>query len=210
MDFTKFVWMLENSALFFSSVDRLGDPFEGSMSELEDREFSAAYDQTVRNAARYHTVTFSRRRVMVSCWHLSAHESMAMWKIYAAGGKAIAVQSTFEALTQAVSHVVAGVGIVNYIDHETGRTHEHPFYSPYMHKRVWYNYESEVRALLYNRDQQIPEGGMSVKVDLSNLIKSVIVAPGSEGLIDLTRRVVARHGLEIPVHPSSLDSSPRF
>ena len=60
---------------------------------------------------------------MVSCWHLSGHESMAMWKIYAPGGKAIAIQSTFEALRQAVSHIVVGVGLVKYVDHETGRTH---------------------------------------------------------------------------------------
>ena len=30
MDFTKFIDMLDKSALFFTRVDKLGDPFEGS------------------------------------------------------------------------------------------------------------------------------------------------------------------------------------
>ena len=79
-----------------------------------------------------------------------------------------------------------------------------------MHKRLWHSYENEVRALIYNRDPEIPDGGASVKVDLASLVKNVIVAPGSEDLIDLTRSVVARHGLGFPVHASSLGSSPRF
>jgi hypothetical protein len=36
MDFTKFVSMLENSALYFCRSDLLGDPFEGSFSKAND------------------------------------------------------------------------------------------------------------------------------------------------------------------------------
>lgn len=32
IDFTKFVSLLDKSALFFTRADRLGDPFEGSYS----------------------------------------------------------------------------------------------------------------------------------------------------------------------------------
>jgi hypothetical protein len=35
MDFTKFVSLLETSALFFCRPDQLGDPFEGSISPAE-------------------------------------------------------------------------------------------------------------------------------------------------------------------------------
>jgi len=34
MDFTKFVFMLETSSLWFSRTDKLGDPFEGSIPQL--------------------------------------------------------------------------------------------------------------------------------------------------------------------------------
>lgn len=34
MDFTKFVSLLEKSALFFARADKLGDPFEGAFSKI--------------------------------------------------------------------------------------------------------------------------------------------------------------------------------
>jgi hypothetical protein len=130
MKLERFAWMLEKRALYFSSVARFEDPHDGALTEIEDQEFSATYDETVRSAARYHTVTFSRRRVMTNCWHLSPHESAAMWKLYAGTDKAVAIQSTFRRLQQAVAYVAVGVGVIRYIDHETGRTHVHPFYGP--------------------------------------------------------------------------------
>jgi hypothetical protein len=136
LKFERFVWMLENGALYFSSVDRFEDPFEGALTELEDREFSAAYDETVQAAARFHTVTYSRRRVMANCWHASPHESAAMWKLYAGTEKAVAVRSTFSRLRDAVKDIAVGIGMIQYVDHETGRTHAHPFFGPYMHKRL--------------------------------------------------------------------------
>jgi len=32
----------------------------------------------------------------INCWHISDHESVAMWKLYAAGAPGIAVRSTVE------------------------------------------------------------------------------------------------------------------
>ena len=32
MDFTKYAAMLESSSLYFARIDKLGDPFEGSMT----------------------------------------------------------------------------------------------------------------------------------------------------------------------------------
>ena len=34
MDFTKFVSLLDRRALYFSRADKLGDPFEGSLSHI--------------------------------------------------------------------------------------------------------------------------------------------------------------------------------
>ena len=34
MDFTKFVSLLEKQALFFARADKLGDSFEGSLSQV--------------------------------------------------------------------------------------------------------------------------------------------------------------------------------
>jgi len=42
MDFTKLVFTLEESGLFFSRLDRLGDPFEGSVPPASDEGESFA------------------------------------------------------------------------------------------------------------------------------------------------------------------------
>jgi hypothetical protein len=210
MKLERFAWMLEERALYFSSVERFEDAHEGALTEIEDQEFSATYDETVRSAARYHTVTFSRRRVMANCWHLNPHESAAMWKLYAGTEKAVAIQSTFRRLQQAVAYAAVGVGVVRYVDHETGRTHVHPFYGPYMHKRLWYQDEHEVRAIVYNRDKGIPDGGVAVSVDLQQLITGVVVRREPAGLVEQVRRATLKHELRVPVRTSALDSPPKF
>jgi len=210
MKLERFAWMLKKRALYFSSVERFEDPHEGALTEIEDQEFSATYDETVRSAARYHTVTFSRRRVMANCWHLSPHESAAMWTLYAGTDKAVAIQSTFRRLQQALAHVAVGVGVIRYIDHDIGRTHVHPFYGPYMHKRLWYQDEHEVRAIVYNRDKEIPDGGLGVPADLQQLITEVVVRREPTGLVEQVRTATLKHELLVPVRVSALDSPPKF
>jgi hypothetical protein len=211
MDFTKFVSMLENRGLFFSRLDLLGDPFEGSRTRADEENAREHYGKTVVAAAAYHTETFSRKRVMVNCWHMSEHESAAMWKIYAAGGKTLAIQSTFDKVRGAVAGAVVGVGLVEYVDHITGRMNErHPFYSTFMQKQDWFEYEKEVRALVYNRDNEIPERGVFVSVDLASVLESIYAAPESGTLSELVQGVVARYGLNIPVRRSSLDDRPSY
>lgn len=210
MDFDRFQWMLANQALYFTSVDRFDDPHEGALTELEDLEFSAAYGETVRSAARHHTVRFSRRRVMASCWHLSPHESATMWKLYAGTARAVAVQSTFSRLQRAVATFAVGVGLVQYVDHQTGRTHVHPFYGPYMHKRLWYRDEHEVRALAYKADGEIPKGGEALPIDLRQLVSRIVVRAEPGGLVEQVRQAALAHGLDVPVETSALDAPPKF
>jgi hypothetical protein len=209
MAFEHFVWMLENRAVRFCSVAKFDDPFEGSLTELEDEEFSAAYDTTVRKATRMHTVKFSRYRVMASCWHFRSYECAFMWNHYANTGKGIAVQSTFNRLERAVSGVAAGVGLVDYIDQKSGRTHTHPFYGPYMHKRRWLEAEREVRALLYYKGESIPDG-LPVAVDIDKLITGIVVRKKPEALINHVREVVSAHGLGARVSTSEIDGAPIF
>lgn len=209
MTFERFKWMLDNRALWFSSVSQFADPLEGSLTEIEDQEFSAAYDGTVRRAARMHTEQFSRHRVMANCWHLRRHECALMWRAYCDTDKGIAVQSTFARLERAVSGAATGVGLVQYIDHKTGRTHTHPFYGPYMHKRLAFAAEQEVRALLHHKGATIPHG-LPVSVDLNQLITGIVVRKKSEALIEQVRSVVRAHRLDVIVSISEIDATPIF
>src|SRR5437867_3764830 len=83
MDFTKFVCMLQNEGLYFSRLDCLGDPFEGSRSHADEGLRADQYSSAVRAASAAFTQSSILKRVMVNCWHMSEHESAAMWGLYA-------------------------------------------------------------------------------------------------------------------------------
>ena len=87
----------------------------------------------------------------------------------------------------------------------------HPFYGPYMHKRMWYQDEHEVRALIYNRENEITDCGLAVPVDLQPLsTQGVVVRRQPTGLIDRVQSAVLKHELRIPVRTSALDTPPKF
>jgi hypothetical protein len=79
-----------------------------------------------------------------------------------------------------------------------------------MHKRLWYQDEHEVRAIVYNRDKEIPDGGLAVPVDLQQLITEVAVRREPTGLVEQVRRATLKHELLVPVRVSALDSPPKF
>lgn len=85
MDFTKFVSILEDNALFFTRADKLGDPFEGSVpkTNISSRHISNP-DLSEKDMIMYGLIMQQLPRfTLINCWHRSTHESEAMWKLYA-------------------------------------------------------------------------------------------------------------------------------
>jgi hypothetical protein len=55
----------------------------------------------------------------ITCWHKNEFESEAMWKLYAASGDGIAIESTESQLHEAISERESLViGEVRYVDFE--------------------------------------------------------------------------------------------
>lgn len=96
MDMTKFISMLDRQALFFSRLDQLGDPFEGSLTqhrqtgreELEKRYGAILYKDSRR------MVESIIKNTIVNCWHMDDSESAAMWKLYIPDNQGMVVRST--------------------------------------------------------------------------------------------------------------------
>ncbi len=97
IDFTKFVSMLEDKALFFCRADLLGDPFEGFLPQSTiDFYFPPDVETKVAGQAnkdRKMVAKIARQNVFVNCWHANEHESAAMWHLYS--DKGVAIRSTF-------------------------------------------------------------------------------------------------------------------
>ncbi len=229
MDFTKYVWLLQTKALFFSRADLLGDPFEGSFSKANQNLRPIVYND-LYNEFRdkgmegqwnkvYEVVRLSSKWIYVSCWHRNDHESAAMWKLYAKTSEAIAIQTTYQRLFHCLPKNTY-VGCVTYIDYEKDWLPEGNVFSPFMHKRMSFEHEHEVRALISESPKTLekvdylkrnPDVGRHVPVDLGDLIETVYVSPDcAPWFFQLVRDVSSRYDLTKPVIQSSINGTPFY
>lgn len=223
MDFTKFVSMLDSRALFFSRLDKLGDRFEGTVSEPTLDAIRASYvgpPEAVNKLVEMfgkRTPDLMRQTLFVNCWHANAFESDAMWKIYVKGN-GIAVQSTFQRLKRSLSTATQTLfaGEVEYIDFRRAAMDVGIAFTPALHKKKSFEHEKEVRAVwwdtasvqLINQTGSHPapdKRGVPVAADLNVLIENVYVAPNADPwFVALVDSVLAKYGLNVKAIPSDL------
>ena len=222
LDFTKFVSLLDKSALFFVRADKLGDPFEGSYSKMNVTMRPEVYRDTIpKYALDQHAdlIRGLRRFTMINCWHSSQHESAAMWKLYSREHDGIAIKSDFKSLSACFTGEDGiMIGTVSYVDYDLTFIPEGNTLSPYLCKRHSFEHESEVRALTQefpSREGKIDfaletyDVGKYQPVDLSALVTEVVVAPFAEDwFLELVTSVAVRYGLQVPVKKSSLAEEP--
>lgn len=220
MDFTKYVWMLQNSALFFSRADLLGDPFEGSISVYNQTQYPAVYaDVPLDFLAK---LSASRAAIptwtYVNSWHVNERESAAMWRLYLTADEGIAVISTYERLFAALP-VSAYLGLVSYLDYDREWMNESNVFYPFVHKRRSFEHERELRAVIQSLpvaegqtalSRENSETGRIVPVNLTDLVESVRIAPtAAEWFSQLVAEVSAKYQIT-NVTKSDLASAPFF
>ena len=227
MDFTKFVSVLDKKALFFVLPNRLGDPFEGAFpmrnKDLNFKAFYEAFNKQMSEEDFRELRDFQKdwhRYSLISCWHESSHESAAMWKSYSRETDGIAIRTDFNSFKRSlISPQDIYVGKVNYIDYESHVIPESNAFYPLLHKRQDFKYEEEVRAITtmlpkseeeINQPLDICDVGKYYEVDLSLLIKAIVVAPyADDWFLELVQSVVANlYKLDVPVVKSNLAQKP--
>jgi hypothetical protein len=215
MNFTKFVSMLETQSLYFCRTDLLEDKLEGSNSRInatldpeiayKDRPgFIGPWRRMRADQSRH--FLWQLKWTWVNCWHANEHESMAMWKIYSNGNESIAIQSNFKTLQSLLPRRHLEVEAITYLDHASEPMSEGSTLYPLLHKGMAYDYEKEVRAIIYDPplgkdgwewERASTEPGRLVPVDLKKLIHAVYIAPSSEPwLRDLVESILIRYGFE--------------
>ncbi|MBX9635630.1 MAG: hypothetical protein K2X44_11670 [Magnetospirillum sp.] len=237
MDLSKFMHILQTRSLFFSRASQLGDPFEGAAAgqnvawrqhlmlnrrtdsslaqwaHLSDEEVS----QWFANSSKWHSEF--RHQVAVSCWHMSEHESVAMWKVYSQSSDSVCIQTTYRKLACYLP-VWVNMGVVSYIDYDIGWVREDNGFYRMMHKRKQFEYEREVRAVAWEGmppqqggdfiRQNMRDAGIMVPIDLS-FIESIIISPYSPSwFFDVVRTAVHQYAGQANVFESSLARVPAF
>lgn len=212
MGFTKLLSLLDRSALFFCRADKLGDPFEGSISSASQQ---LLLDDRPNEPFRLEPFDLRQvpRRMLVNCWHKSESESEAMWRLYAKDREGIAIKTVSSRFKEAfVDEQTVYAAPVQYRDYQSEVIPFGNAMLPYFFKRLSFQHEREVRALIYqgssNEALLYNAVGCYCEVGLTILIEEIVVAPFAENwFVDLVRSVSGRYGLGDRVRESELSSS---
>jgi hypothetical protein len=156
---------------------------------------------------------------MISCWCLSEHESAALWKLYSKSDECVAITTLFGHLRKYLPDRVT-VGKVNYINLPLHFISEASVYYPFMHKRISFEHEHELRLMFRETpdeddfDTPAPEPGMWIKLpnlrDLETLIGAVLISPSAKPWFkELVEKVVKRYNLDLRVRQSMLTNFAR-
>ena len=230
MDFAKFVSLISSQSLYFTRLDIFKDPFEYSYSKANVHDWQERLKhlgaEIPAEMGIFQIAKIFKTSTYASCWHLNKHESAAMWKLYAESNQAVAVQTTYRRLVDVLPdnlspgpagrlHDIIFVSRVKYIDYEKDRLPEGQLLSPVIHKRLSFSHEQEVRAFfiveLTQDLQPDPQKGKAVKVNLSELIEKVHVAPAApDWYRNVVKEVMNKYEIDKPVISSSLDDRPVY
>lgn len=242
MELSKFEAMVKSRALFFPRVAILEDEFEGAFPEPQSvlaRALSMIGLTEMPPGMVVHPSpelerawSLMRKWAEVSCWHVSDHESDAMWRLYARTGRSIAVQSTVGRLREALgtpAPVADGFfgsdkfefGNVEYIDYTTGHIPPMNMYAQFFRKRHAFEHEKEMRVFIarlplylggtIREDVEPPDNGTAFPVALDTLIQRVLIAPkASEVFLETVRAMAESVAPNARVQRSSLEARPTY
>ena len=223
LDFTKFVYLIQNEALFFSRADRVGDKFEGSFPKITIESREKKFDQKHSDMKSRYAKKF-KNVILINCWHMNDYESEAMWKLYLRSNEGVAIQSTYKRLIGSLERDTLNqvyIGKVKYIDYNSESFQEGNIFQPYLFKRKSFEHEKELRAINLYRDANVnsPDflikdfgfNGINITVDLNVLIEHVYVSPyAPQWFFNLVKSIMKKFEFGIDPSQSSLKDDPLY
>lgn len=223
LGFTEYLSLLDKQGLFFSSVTKLEDAFEGALPKPNVDELKMLYKkmEVPQELSKWAIEKDDfKKLILVNCWHMNDEESYLMWKTYVKNGVGIAIQSTFKKLESVFSdNTDVRIGMVKYIDHLSDKIPTDIFYHQFLSKGKRFSYERELRAITHYKTSSNPIPreeldsikGTYVKINLNELIEKIYVSPISpEWILELTKSVSKKFGINKPVEKSSISMTPDY
>jgi len=218
----RLVSTLQSRFLHFPSARQFEDPFEGAVAVLaHDFPSDPRYPDLGHADNAFEEL---RRLTKISCWHRADYESAAMWKVYAAEGKGVAVRTTPRRLQAALRPFRLAPeygdeepywGMVRYRDLHTERLRAS------MERRFFYKHrafesEREFRVIISVRTAEefgvrVPDEGIDVPFLPDELVESVYLGPAlSVEDHETVVGVCASAGIDARVSTSTLLGRPHY
>ncbi len=224
MSVDKFEKMLKGKSVFFSRACVNSDKFEGSLPirEVEERDINGKRDAFI---FEHHKMKLN---TVLNCWIINNYESIGMWERYLEGKDGIVIKSSFDRICNAFKTNDTDIyySRVRYIDYEEDIWYneaEYPydaynFFTPFVHKRIEYNEENEFRLFFCANedsrnvdfwDNQISKDGISINIELNELIEKIILKPKTlkpeTSDFNKVNELIASYGFDFNVESSIFD-----
>lgn len=227
VDLYRLLDLLQTSELHLTRVDQMEDRWEGAYSSVNVAQRPAVYgkDWAMMSTAFPQMYAYSRTHTFLNCWYVGADESYAMWRLYGASGKGVAIKTNAARLKAALrgSLTILG-GRVSYVDYDATYIPEGNVLYPYVHKRKSFAHESEYRliSLWFPKTLETNEHKVAVQsepdtpppflresVDLNKLIEAVYISPDAPSwAAGVVTDVVHKYAPAAPVRQSDLGADP--
>jgi hypothetical protein len=184
----RLVSALESRFLHFPSARQFEDPFEGAVAVLaHDFPSDPRYPDFGHVDNAFGEL---RRLTKISCWHRADYESAAMWKLYAAEGKGVAVRTTPLRVQAALrpfrlapesGEEEPSWGMVRYRDLHTERLRA-SMEQRFFYKHRAFESERKFRIIISVRMAEefavrVPEEGIDVSFLPDELVEAIYLGP---------------------------------
>lgn len=222
MSFSKFLSLLETSALYFCRIDCFSDNLEATQPNGAGR-FAATTEnpwQVFEKLCVDKQLEIYRNMTFANCWHINEQENPTMWENYvmAQGNEGIAIQTCFQNLVECfnTNRVLTNLKM-EYIDYNREfLDYGYPNYPVYLSiKDVKYKYENELRVITLEKEYpqfDADEGDMNekievyshrgelIKIELKKLIHKLYLSPNSTTRFkESIEQLLHKYGITVPV-----------
>jgi hypothetical protein len=230
----RFRWLIERQRLYMPRIEQLAcnDAREGTMTEAQSEFWKELIEKAETPELKaQHQANFKRMlgfvkafrdSWFVSCWHQSQSENFAFWRVYGreetacpscgrvavTSGESVAITTTFDKLESLLPAFIE-VGAVRYLDYKTEGANLLNMFDFVMHKRHFYQYESEIRAVAsgasvseLERDHisanQV-EGSYAPPIDVRAMVGEVVIHPeAKQSFREEIAAICEQHALPLP------------
>jgi hypothetical protein len=231
VDLYRYLDLLQTAELHLTRADQMEDRWEGAYSKVNVAERPDVYgkDWPMMSEAMPRMYQYARIHTYMNCWFMGEAQSYAMWKLYDAAGKGVAIRTTAARLKTALIGdrlpPLSGAK-VNYVDYDATFIPEGNLFFPYIHKRLSFEFEREYRLLAMWSPKSLKpeEPGAAVRtepdtpppflresVDLAGLIERVYVSPDApDWVARVVQEVTRRYLANVDVVHSDLAADPVY
>jgi hypothetical protein len=227
VDLYRLLDLLRSSELHLTRVDKMEDRWEGAFSSVNVAQRPARYGKhwPAMSTVLPQWYEHSRTHTFINCWYMSADESYAMWRLYDAAGKGVAIKTSAARLKSALRGAVMIVGSqVLYVNYDETYIPESNIFYPYAHKRRSFAHESEYRLMsawapkpieidehkvVVRSEPDTPPPFLRESIDLKTLVEAIYVSPDAQSWeAGVVKDVVHKYLPDTEVRQSDLAADP--